>query len=485
MPSSLVVLSNRGPASLASSQAGPTAQAAAGGLASTLSRALPDESLWVAAASSEQERGLPDAPLAHTTEAGRKIKVRLVKIPPDEYDAFYTRISNEVLWFCFHYLLEPFRGASFTHAYKEAFGVYIEVNRAFARVAVEEEAPAYMANDYHLALTPRELKRNLEKAGSRSPILFFLHTPFPDPGYLKLLPHSWVRELLSGMLAADQLGFHTRPWATSFTRSAVEVLGVEARGARLRHPWGTTRIVVRPVPVDSKRLLEEAEQARQRLDALRQRIGDRRLVLRVDRAEPAKNVTRGFEAFELLLERAPHWRGRVCFLALLNPTRTSVPGYREYLAACRARAEKVNEKYGSLDWQPVLLEVADDRPRALAALTSYDVLLVNPIMDGMNLVAKEGAVLNRANGVLVLSRNAGAFEELGPACLPVDPLDVEGQARALLEALEMDEEERKSRAELLKKLASRGSPSAWLSSQVRLALRAAREPTRDGPLRPG
>jgi trehalose 6-phosphate synthase len=173
------------------------------------------------------------------------------------------------------------------------------------------------------------------------------------------------------------------------------------------------------------------------------------LILRVDRTDPSKNVVRGFRAFELVLEQHPELHGRVTLLTLLNPSRQDIPHYAEYSRAIEETAERVNVRFGREDWTPVDLQISDNFPRSVAAYKQYDVLLVNAIYDGLNLVAKEAPLVNRRDGVLVLSENTGAHEELGEWALTVNPFDVAGQAAALYEALTMAPEERRRRAEAI------------------------------------
>jgi trehalose 6-phosphate synthase len=187
-----------------------------------------------------------------------------------------------------------------------------------------------------------------------------------------------------------------------------------------------------------------------------------KLVVRVDRADPSKNIVRGFHAFSLLLDEHPEWCGRVRLLARLDPTRESIPEYAAYRAAIDLAVRELEQRHpGS-----VVVELADDFDRSLAAYKRYDVLFVNPVFDGLNLVAKEGPLLNERSGVLVLSENAGAHEELAPWVVTINPSDVEGQARALYEALTMDEPERRRRAEALAAHVRANDVGRWLEAEL-------------------
>jgi trehalose 6-phosphate synthase len=277
-------------------------------------------------------------------------------------------------------------------------------------------------------------------------------------------------ELLTGLLGADLLGFQSRRWADSFLSACRLLTGarVDARGRSVHWEGRSVRVGVYPVTVDPASLREFAatEDVRRKTQELTRLAGDRRLVLRVDRTEPSKNVLRGFRSFEEFLRRYPEWRGQVMLLVLMNPSRENLPEYRSYTEACLRAAERINVQAADQTGTPVVIKVEDDYAEVVAAFGLYDVLLVNPLVDGMNLVAKEGPLLNSRKGVLVLSRNAGAFDELGRHVLGVDPLDVTGTADALDAALRMPEKERASRARGLSRAIQARSPASWVERQL-------------------
>jgi trehalose 6-phosphate synthase len=206
--------------------------------------------------------------------------------------------------------------------------------------------------------------------------------------------------------------------------------------------------------------------ARAALAELDDIVGDRRMLLRIDRMEPSKNIVRGFGAYDRLLERHAEWRGNVTFVALLNPSRESLPEYLAYRDNVEHAAEAVNDRWGRSDWQPVVLDTRDHFAGSIAALERYDVLLVNPIKDGLNLVAKEGPLCNARDGVVCLSPEAGAFDELRDAVIETHPYDLEQNADALHTALAMPSEERSARATRLRALAAARTPRTWLDDQL-------------------
>ena len=400
-------------------------------------------------------------------------------MPPEIYDGYYNGISNGVLWFAHHYLWDTVRSPTFGHDVDEAWASYVDVNRRFALALAEEGEraggdPAFLIQDYHLALVPRFLRELVPGAS----IAHFSHTSIAGPTYFRMLPTEMHDQVLRGMLGADVLGFHAHTWAENFMLSARQLPGVRVDLSRSRIVADGRNVSVRihPISVDGRAMREAA--ATDEVRALRRDLnrwrGNNRLILRVDRLELTKNIVRGFKAYELLLERDPSWLGRVRFLAMLSPSRGEIPEYREYTEACLAEAERINARFGDADWAPIDVRHRDDYIGAVAAYGLYDVLFVNPVIDGMNLVAMEGPLLNRRHGVLVLSRNAGAFGRLGRYALPVNPFDVGETAEALAEALEMPQAERTRRARGLSRLVLANPPSRWVGGQLEDLERARR-----------
>jgi trehalose 6-phosphate synthase len=196
------------------------------------------------------------------------------------------------------------------------------------------------------------------------------------------------------------------------------------------------------------------------------------LILRVDRIEPSKNNLRGLQAYRSLLEKYPEHRGKVQMLALLVPSRMKVGVYQDYLRDIMAEAGLINAQFSDSFWEPVRIVLGDNYRRAIAAMQIYDLLLVNPIADGMNLVAKEGVIVNQKDGVLLLSEYAGAFYELGEHALTVSPFDVYGTAEMMHKALSMSAKEREKRASNLRKIVTEADVRDWFNAQVEDALTA-------------
>lgn len=484
---SVIVASNRGPVTFERDAHGELeARRGSGGLVTALTGALhAAEGLWVAAAMSDGDREAARAAPGGVIDMrahGSAYRLRYLDIPADTYDGYYNRISNGILWFAHHYLWDAVRSPSFGDAELRAWEDYVDVNHRFAEVLAEEGGrqpgrPVYLVQDYHLALVPRMLRELVPE----SLIAHFSHTSIAGPTYLRILPTAMHDALLRGMLGADVLGFHAQAWAENFLMSSRSLPGVRADLGRSRIGVDGRQVLVRihPISVDGRALRESAAEpeARRRRREINRRRGNHRLILRVDRLELSKNIVRGFQAYELLLRRTPSWHGRVSFLALLSPSRMELDAYRAYAEECLAEAARINRELGEQDWSPIDIHVQDDYVGAVAAYGLYDVLMVNPVIDGMNLVAMEGPLLNRRHGVLVLSRNAGAFGRLGRYAVPVNPFDIGEMADALATALDMPMDERQRRARGLSRLVLANPPERWVGGQLEDLERARRRRT--------
>jgi trehalose 6-phosphate synthase len=468
MESALVVASNRGPVSFERDEHGKLAsRRGSGGLVTVLAGVLErDDATWVASAVTEGDREIA---LRGRKLEGAAQRVRYVDIPEDRFDGYYNGIANGILWFVHHYLWDIPRTPTFGEATEHDWADYVAANRAFARALATEakQDPVFLIQDYHLTLVPRMLRELVPEAR----ILHFSHTPFAGRTYLRTLPVDMRRSILRGMLGSDVVGFQGRQWAENFLLSARELddVHVDIRAHRAEVDGREVQVRSFPVAVGAQEIRQAAAGGRaRRLRTSVEKIrGDRKLLLRVDRLEPSKNILRGFLGFELFLQKYPQWRGRVVFLALLSPSREEVPAYRDYRADCRATADRINASFRKDDWTPVVIKVQEDYTYAVAAYAEYDAMLVNPVHDGMNLVAMEGPIVNMRGGALILSRNAGAFGRLGRHALAINPFDLSETAEAIREALEMPEEERTRRARGLQRSALAHTPATWLASQLR------------------
>jgi trehalose 6-phosphate synthase len=327
-----------------------------------------------------------------------------------------------------------------------------------------------MLQDYHLYLVARYL-RDMLRRRERPTTLHFVHIPWPGPEYWAILPPVMRQAILEGLCAVDILGFQTRGDGLNFIRTCESHLPrahVSYKRGRVWYRNHATHVRDFPISIDVETLRELAasRDVAEYRSEIEDVVGDLQLIVRNDRIEPSKNILRGFQAFEEMLELYPEHQGQVKFLAILVPSRLAVNEYRDYLNELMAAAGRINARYGTSDWEPVRLLVGESYPRAVAVMQQYDVLLVNAIADGMNVVAKEGPIVNRRNGVLVLSERTGARQQLESGALVIPPCDVYATAQALHQALIMPSEERQERADRLRWLIEREDISDWLCRQL-------------------
>ncbi|MFJ8031209.1 trehalose-6-phosphate synthase [Streptomyces sp. NPDC096032] len=461
----VLVASNRGPVSYTvddDSGGSLRARRGGGGLVSGLSAIGPDtNAVWVCAALGDGDREAvrrADGGLLPTEDTGGQ-RVRMLDIDAEVHADAYNGIANSVLWFVHHMLYQTPLEPVFDAGFRRQWAAYEAYNRAFAEALAEEaaEGAAVLIQDYHLALAPRMLRRLRPDLR----IGHFSHTPWAPPDYFRLLPDDIAAELLSGILGADRAAFLTQRWADAFKDCCHAVLGPGI-------PSGT-RIGVHGLGADGDFLRKRAHEpdVDERMAALRQEIGEgRRTIVRVDRTELSKNIVRGLLAYRQLLDDHPEWREKVVHVAFAYPSRQDLAVYREYTAEVQRVAEEINARYGTPGWTPVELHVKDDFARSLAAYRLADVALVNPIRDGMNLVAKEIPLLSDEGCALVLSREAGAYEELGADAIVVNPYDITVTADALHEALSLPREERAERSKRLAAAATALPPARWFLDQL-------------------
>ena len=492
----LVVAANRGPVSFHDDPEGrPVVTRGAGGLVTVLTDMLrKHHGLWVAAAQSPEEVRLAGTgEPVEVTLGGDRYRVRYIAPDAETFDKYYNIVANPMLWFVQHYLWDlgrhPDIGVSEIDAWRNG---YLVVNRMFAEAVLDEvggddraggtgtigDRSVVLLHDYHLYQVAPQVRL-------RAPRVFlqqFVHIPWAQSDYWRVLPREIREAVFSGLLANDIVAFHTAHYVDNFLQGCVDVLDLEVDARRRTVFVGGREVWVRayPVSIDPATLRDPA-QDRRVLAEERELLARRRdyLVVRVDRLDLSKNVIRGFLAFDRFLDKHPEFKERITFLALLQPSREDVEEYVEYRRRVLRAVEQVNTKQGTTDWMPIDLRIQDNFPASLAAYRSYDVLFVNAIFDGMNLVAKEGSIVNRRNGVLILSENTGAFEELGSFCVPVNPFDIEEQADALYTALTMPTEKKRVLADQIRAVVERNSVDKWISAQfadieAKLVERAAR-----------
>lgn len=489
----IVMASNRGPFEFVRTADGRLEpHDSGGGLAAILSAAIDDvDCRWIAAAVTDADRAAADPARGATGPAGVSSarRLALLAFDPTLYRSFYQDFSIRVLWFLYHHLATPVL-VSQPDVLRRSWLAYRHVNRRFAQECAGRAAPGgqVVVCDYHLLLTPRilrQLRPDLE-------IAHLTACPWVSASQLRRLPARLVGAILDGMLGADLVAFLADRWARHFLDCCADagyIVDLPERTVFARD-GRPVRVRAFPVGVRSGALqaLVGTPQAARYRDEILGACAGRRIVVRIDRMEPTKNIIRGLLAYRQFLERTPAARGAVVHYVLAYGSRQELVEYRAYAAAVRRAVAEVNEAFGGPDRSAVILETRNDRVRGLVAAALADVLVVNPVRDGMNLVAKEGPVVSENALALILSTEAGAAGDLADGAMLVNPSDVAQLAERLGQALELPLTERLRRLACLRAGATTPPPAAWLASirrelaeavaaRPRVATRQSAEPT--------
>ena len=473
----LIIAANRGPVTFATAEDGSLQfERGSGGLVTALTGlAQHVEAAWIACARTEADATWREGNVPLWDDSST-IRVQFLSPEASAYEGYYNVIANPLLWFLQHSMWDVPRAPVIDRATWQAWkDGYVTVNRLFAeaiaeRVRATSRPTLVMLQDYHLYLVARFL-RDILRRRERPTTLHFVHIPWPGPEYWRILPPAMRQAILDGLCAVDILGFQTHEDGLNFIRTCESHLPrarVNYKRARVWYRNHATHVRDFPISIDvgALRQLAESPEVAVCRSEIEDAVGDRQLIVRNDRIEPSKNIIRGFQAFEEMLELYPEHQGQVKFLAILVPSRLGVDEYQDYLDEIMAAVGRINTKYGTSEWEPVRVLMGESYPRAVAAMQLYDVLLVNSIADGMNVVAKEGPIVNQRNGVLVLSERTGARQQLEPGALVIAPCDVYATAEALHQALTMSPEERQERAGRLRWLIEREDITVWLCRQL-------------------
>ena len=471
----LVLVSNRGPATFERAEDGTLEpRRGGGGLVTALTGLVHHrDALWVASAMSDEDA---DAAREHGGKSfdcdldGTIYRIRLVESDAGAYEQFYNVVANPLLWFIQHYLWDLSNAPDIRRYEVDAYEQgYCAVNDDLAQAVLEEidgkQDVVVMMHDYHLYTAPRVIRRE-------RPDVFlhhFVHIPWTQPDAWRVLPRDMREDIYEGILSNDIVAFHTRAYRRNFLLCCRELFDLEVDEKNGIVCFENREVWVRayPLPISAETFRKNAQRAavhEYERDILRRRR--EHLILRVDRADLSKNVLRGFAAFDLFLEQHPEFIEQVTFIAHLIPSRQDVPEYAEYLERIEALVAVVNHRHGTTDWMPIDLRLRENLEEAIAAYKHYDLLMVNAMFDGMNLIAKEGPLVNERHGVSLLSENTGAHEELAEFALSVNPFDIQEQADAIHRALTMSADERSWRAEGLKRVVEARDPGDWVDDQL-------------------
>ncbi len=477
--SRLIIASNRGPVEyqLSRNKTLKPRRGAGGMVTALIDVASQMNMTWVAMAMTEGdcialEEAKQNGGLLTSQLSGQKIQLRYAAISETAYRKYYGKISNQLLWFLQHYMYDPTEDSTAIRQVQDAWtNGYCVANKAIAdavnaEIKREDSSAVVMLHDYHLYLASAMIRKRHPSVVIQQ----FIHIPWPDVRCWHFLPSNITQAIYSGLVGNDIIGFQTERDAHNFIEGARTLLdGVAVDFAEGTIEWQGHLTQVHDYPISisvtSERNAVQSPAGKRAAKRIQPWLGEK-TIMRVDRIEPTKNILRGFQAYAQMLDEHPDLVGRVKFLAFLVPSRQALPVYQEYNAAVLKIIEEINHKYGADGWEPIRAFYGNDRVRALAAMQFYDVLLVNPIIDGMNLVAKEGPVVNQRNGVLVLSRTVGAFQQLGEFSVPTSPTDIAETAQALYRALMLSPEKRRVKAMLARQAVERDDLKGWLTQQI-------------------
>lgn len=399
--------------------------------------------------------------------------VQFIKTEEEIYNRFNGKFANPLLWFIHHSMWNPPYSPCADDELHQAWDSYQHVNSMFAAaigkdVSKLEKTPIVMLQDYHLYLTPKLIREQHPDVLMSQ----FVHIPFPPPEIFQQLPNYMQIEILDSMLTNDVLGFHIPRYMKNFLQTVKLILpnaSVDDIAGDILYNGHVCHVRTYPISVDMETLQTHAQDPTVMVKEAEvdEMIGDCKLIYRTDRTDLSKNIIRGFQAYDMFLEKYPEWREKVKFVATLMPSRQDIKIYREYTDKIRDIVKEINEKYATPDWQPIKYICRGDYDLVIALLKRYDVLMVNPILDGMNIVAKEGSVVNENNGVIVLSNGAGCYEELKDGAICINPFDLRQTAESIDMALLMDEKTKAQMIAKTRKAIQRNDLNKWVSHQLK------------------
>jgi trehalose 6-phosphate synthase len=470
----LIVASNRGPVEFHKQDKQTVMNRGSGGLVSTLLPLMEAlNGIWIASTMTMEDAAVAKRYVENRvpiTEKDPKFWVSFVLADGEQYKNYYSIISNPLLWFVQHYMWNtPYSPDIDDHvhnAWKEGYQV---INEKFAEKVVQEslrsnKEPLIMLQDYHLYLCPHLIRKELKDIFLSQ----FIHIPWPQSEYCKIIPEYMRNAIMEGLLSNDLLGFHIPRYVTNFIQSCEYFADeVDYDQGLVRFNGHTTHIKSYPISIDYNGIKDMAGSigVLEREKMIRQVKGDKFLFYRTDRADLSKNIIRGFKAYALFLDKHPEYHGKVIFLTTGKPTRQQIKEYDNYSQDIMDIIKDINQKYGRASWKPIECIFRADYQLVVAAFKNYNCLIVNPISDGMNIVPKEASVVNEQQGVLILSETAGCFEELKEYTLPVNPFDISQTAEAFHQALKMDEKEKTHRLNGLKDIIRKRTIYHWISEQ--------------------
>lgn len=472
----LILASNRGPVEFYKENNNIKTRMGSGGLVSTLLPLMEKvKGTWIAASNNPIDIQVASQYPDHNVPIGQnnpKFYVHFLNFNKKIYDDYYDVISNSVLWYIHHYIWKPPENEKQKNEIYQAWkNGYVPVNQEFAEKIIEliesnKKKTVVMLQDYHLYLAASYIADKVENTFLSQ----FIHVPWPESDYMSTLPTYMKNSILEGLLYNDLIGFHIPRYVDNFLMSCQGLADkVDYQNRSVLHDGHVTKVRSYPISVDIDSLKQIAKkpEVAQYEDNIRRIKENNFLIYRTDRADLSKNILRGFEAYEQFLKDHPEYHKKVKFLVTGKSTRENLEDYKNYRSSIKELIDKVNLEYSTSDWEPITEIFEAPYELVVAALKNYDCLMVNPICDGMNIVSKEGSILNKKNGVLILSKKAGSYDELKNYSLKVDPYDIKGTADAIYQAITMDNMERIKNINGLKNVIENNTITDWILNQFK------------------
>lgn len=469
-----IAVSNRGPVEFHKKNNKIEMKRGAGGLVSTLLPLMETlNGIWIASAMTpgdiEIAKRYPDNRVP-IPEEEPLFWVPFVVVDQEQYEYYYSTISNPLLWFVQHYMWNSPYTPNIDDKIHQAWDEgYKYINQQFAQKVLAEskrtdKEPLIMLQDYHLYLCPTYIRKKMKNAFLSQ----FIHIPWPQSEYFSILPEYMRKAIIEGLLSNNLLGFHIPRYVTNFIQTCMDYVDeVDYNQGIIWHNGQTTHVKSYPISVDYEGIkkLASTEDVSKKEKLIKKIKGDCFLFYRTDRADLSKNIIRGFQAYELFLHKYPQYQGKVKFLTTGKPTRQQIREYYDYYYDIMDIIENINVKYGTDDWKPIEWIFKADYELVIAAFKNYDCIIVNPIADGMNIVPKEASAVNKNQGIIILSEKAGCFDELKDHVLAINPYDISQTAEAYHKAIKMEKNERKQRSKNLQNTISQRTIYHWISEQ--------------------
>ncbi len=444
----LIVVSNRLPFQLLEKNGTVTLKESDGGLVSALKSYFEgegkdlgvSEKWWIGSAEFPEKRWKK---FTTQTRYEGSFHVDPIYIDKKIYNQYYNGFCNATLWPLFHYF------PSMVEFDENTFKAYEAVNRTFADkiISVLKADDILWIHDYQLMLVPGMVREQMPEAD----IGFFLHIPFPSFEVFRLMHTPWKQKIVQGLLGADLIGFHTHEYVQHFLKTVQMVTGFDHQFRNIMLKDRVVKADLFPLGIDFDKFHNASQRPGvvQEKEKIKSSFGDRKVIFSVDRLDYTKGITHRLSGFEYFLEHHPEWRGKVVFVLVVVPSRQIISRYSERRKMIEEQVGRLNGRYSTLEWQPIIYRYNHLNFNELAALyDTSDIGLITPLRDGMNLVAKEYIASCHDKGVLILSELAGAANEMGEAVL-VNPMDRQEVAQAILTSLSMSKEDQKQRLEAI------------------------------------